>query len=48
MRDMEEFDAFQNEFCIQNPEISRFSTSVVVDPVKVELAVPVAVDDDRP
>lgn len=41
MSDMEEFEAFQNEFCTENPSISRFSTSVVVDPVKVGLTVPV-------
>ncbi len=37
--DMQEFEAFQNEFCTENPAISRFSTAVVVDPVKVGLAV---------
>lgn len=44
MRDMEEFDTFQNEFCTQNPSISRFSTSVVVDPVKVGLAIVIDAD----
>ena len=39
VRDMQEFDEFQTEFCTENPAISRFSTSVVVDPVKVGLAV---------
>lgn len=47
MRDMEEFEAFLDEFCIQNPGIGRFSTSVVVDPVKVGLAVAVEADDGR-
>lgn len=47
MRDMEEFDAFLTEFCIENPAIGRFSTSVVVDPVKVGLAVPVEADTRR-
>jgi len=45
MRDMEEFDRFQNEFCAQNPMVNRFSTSVVVDPVKVNLNIPVHCDD---
>jgi len=40
MHDMEEFEAFQTEFCTDNPMISRFTTSVVVDPAKVGLAVP--------
>lgn len=44
MRDMEEFDRFQAEFCTENPMVKRFSTSVVVDPVKVNLAVPVQFD----
>ncbi len=44
MRDMEEFEAFQNEFCTESPMICRFSTSVVVDSVKVGLTVPVDVD----
>ena len=39
VRDMEEFEAFQTEFSTHNPGISRFSTSVVVDPVKVGLAI---------
>jgi Lrp/AsnC family leucine-responsive transcriptional regulator len=41
MRDMEEFERFLNEYCIDNPAVSRFSTSVVVDPVKVGLSVEV-------
>ena len=45
MRDMEEFETFQTDFCTSNPMISRFSTSVVVDPVKVGLAVPVDAGD---
>jgi len=44
VRDMQEFEAFQNEFCTENPAISRFSTSVVVDPVKVGLSVPVVAE----
>ncbi len=44
MRDMEEFEVFQNEFCTQNPGISRFSTSVVVDTVKIGLAVAINAD----
>lgn len=44
MRDMEEFDEFITEFCIENPMIKRFSTSVVVDQVKVKLAIPVRSD----
>jgi Lrp/AsnC family leucine-responsive transcriptional regulator len=47
MRDMEEFELFQTEFCTDNPMISRFSTSVVVDPVKVGLAVPVDLGDEQ-
>jgi len=47
MRDMEEFEAFQTEFCTDNPMINRFSTSVVVDPVKVGLAVPVDTGDEK-
>lgn len=42
MRDMEAFESFLNEYCIGNPAISRFSSSVVVDPVKVGLSVEVA------
>ncbi len=38
VRDMAEFDEFQEEFCIENAMVKRFSTSVVVDPVKVGLA----------
>ena len=41
MRNMAEFELFLNENCINNPAVSRFSTSVVVDPVKVGLAVTV-------
>jgi len=41
MRDMEEFDTFLTDFCIENPMVNRFSTSVVVDPVKVNLTIPV-------
>lgn len=41
MRDMQEFERFQQTFCTENPAVSRFSTSVVVDPVKVSLALPV-------
>ena len=39
MRDMAEFEDFLHRFCIGNPAIARFSTSVVVDPVKTGLAV---------
>lgn len=42
MRDMEAFECFLNEYCIGNPAISRFSSSVVVDAVKVGLSVEVA------
>lgn len=45
MCDMAEFELFQNEHCIDNPAVDRFSTSVVVDPVKVGLSV--AVDENR-
>ncbi len=45
MSDMAEFELFLNEHCINNPSIGRFSTSVVVDPVKVGLAV--AVEEDE-
>jgi Lrp/AsnC family leucine-responsive transcriptional regulator len=48
MRDMKEFEAFQTEFCTENPAISRFSTSVVVDSVKVGLTVPVDAEDRQP
>lgn len=41
VRDMAEYEAFMNEFCVQNPHIRRFSTSVVVDPVKVGMAIPI-------
>jgi Lrp/AsnC family leucine-responsive transcriptional regulator len=44
MRDMAEFEEFQTEFCTQNPAIGRFSTSVVVDPVKVGLSILVEAD----
>lgn len=47
MHDMAEFEAFQEEFCTRNPAIGRFSTSVVVDPVKVGLAIAVAADNAR-
>ncbi len=42
--DMQEFEVFQTQFCTENPAISRFSTSVVVDAIKVGLSVPVAVN----
>jgi len=45
VRDMEEFESFQNEFCTENPAISRFSTSVVVDSVKIGFAIPVSAED---
>ncbi len=45
MPDMEEFERFLNEFCINNPAISRFSTSVVVDAVKAGFAVEVKGED---
>jgi Lrp/AsnC family transcriptional regulator, leucine-responsive regulatory protein len=45
VRDMEEFEAFQNEFCTENPAISRFSTSVVVDPVKIGFALTVEAEN---
>ena len=38
-------EAFLDEFCIQNPAIGRFSTSVVVDPVKVGLSIAVDADE---
>ena len=41
MRDMEEFNMFQTEFCTENPMVNRFSTSVVVEQVKVNLAIPI-------
>ena len=44
VRDMTEFELFQNEHCIENPAVDRFSTSVVVDPVKVGLSI--AVDEN--
>jgi len=33
VRDMEEFQHFQQEFCIDNPVVSRFSTSVTSMPI---------------
>ena len=39
VKDMAEFESFLNEFCIDNPAISRFSSSVVVDSVKAGLAI---------
>jgi Lrp/AsnC family leucine-responsive transcriptional regulator len=44
MRDMAEFERFQQQFCIDNPVVSRFSTAVVVDPVKVGLAIEISED----
>lgn len=41
MRDMVHYEQFINEFCVEHPNVRRFSTSVVVDPVKVGLAVPI-------
>lgn len=47
MRDMQEFEAFQTKFCTENPMISRFTTSVVVNPVKVGLAVTIDAEPPR-
>jgi hypothetical protein len=41
---MAEFERFQQQFCIDNPVVSRFSTAVVVDPVKVGLAIEISED----
>lgn len=40
-RSMEDYEAFTRRFFVENPNISRFSTMVVMDRVKVGLAVPV-------
>jgi len=45
VRDMAEFEVFLNDYCIDNPAIARFSTSVVVDAVKTSLAVHVDSED---
>jgi len=47
MRDMAEFERFQNEYCIDSPVVSRFSTSVVVDTVKAGLSVEVVSEDEK-
>lgn len=39
VRDMLEFEDFQQAFCRENPMVNRFSTNVVVDPVKVGFAI---------
>ncbi|MES0884017.1 Lrp/AsnC family transcriptional regulator [Roseibium sp. SCP14] len=44
--DMQEFEEFQEEFCRDNPMVKRFSTNVVVDSVKVGLAL--YLDEDSP
>ncbi|WP_350334333.1 Lrp/AsnC family transcriptional regulator [Coralliovum pocilloporae] len=41
-RDMKEYDLFSRQVFVENPNIRRFTTSVVVDRVKAGLHVPVA------
>ena len=38
---MEDYEAFTNRFFFQNPNVRRFTTLVVMDRVKVGLAVPI-------
>jgi Lrp/AsnC family leucine-responsive transcriptional regulator len=42
LRDMEHYEKFTTSFFKRNSNIRRVSTSVVVDPVKVGLAIPIA------
>ncbi|WP_269582708.1 Lrp/AsnC family transcriptional regulator [Roseibium sp. Sym1] len=39
-RDMKDYDRFSRQVFVENPNIRRFATSVVVDRVKVSLRVP--------
>jgi len=39
-RDMKDYDRFSRQVFVENPNIRRFATSVVVDRVKVSLQVP--------
>ena len=43
--DMEEYEAFTREVFFDNPNIRSFLTNVVMDSVKVELSVPVVLED---
>lgn len=43
-RDMQDYDEFTKRFFTENPNIRRFQTSVVVNRVKVGLAIPI--DED--
>lgn len=45
VRDMSEYESFLDEFCINNSAITRFSTAVVVDKVKVGLVVQVNAEE---
>ncbi len=39
-RDMEDYDAFTSRFFVDNPNVARFTTSVVMQRVKVSLSLP--------
>lgn len=41
-RDMQDYDRFSRQVFVENPNIRRFATSVVVDRVKTSLQVPLA------
>lgn len=41
MPSMEEYELFTEQFFFQNPNVRRFTTTVVMDRVKVGLAVPI-------
>jgi len=44
-RDMEDYEAFTRRFFVDNPNVARFETSVVVQPVKVGLALPLGTEE---
>lgn len=44
-KDMEDYEQFTRQAFFDNPNIRRFRTNVVMDPVKVGLSVPVTVTD---
>lgn len=47
VRDIEAYDDFTRRFFIENPNIKRFETSVVMDRVKVGLGMPIELEFDN-
>lgn len=44
-KDMKDYEEFTRRFFFNNPNIQQFITSVVIDHVKVSLAVPIVADE---